>query len=270
MGELFGRVARVTVGTLRVSGLRVTFKVSKGVSSEPNTMDLSLYNLSETSRAKLRDTSVPVILEAGYRSNAMQLFSGDARTIQHQRRGPDIITRVQCGDGERAYATARTSASFAPGAQLVDVMRQLKDDMGVNAGNAMARVAEGDFAGAVDQFVHGLSLHGKTSDCMTQVVGAAGLTWSIQDDALQVLAPGEPTMDEAVVLSSSTGLVGSPEIGEEGAVKFTSLLQPALRPGRRVDLRAQELRGMFRVERVTHNGDTHGGQWQSEVEARAL
>jgi len=55
---------------------------------------------------------------------------------------------------------------------------------------------------------------------------------------------------------------------EESGVSATSLLNPEIRPGRRVQVESQFVNGVFKVEKVTHSGDTHSTQFYSEVEAR--
>lgn len=270
MPTMFGRQAAITVHDRKITGLRMQFKVDKTSKPDPNTLDLTIYNLSADTRARLAATKRPqVIVEAGYQQTE-QLFKGDARTVYSVRQGPDWLTKVQCGDGERAYQFGRTDESFAPGTKTDAVVKRLVSDMGVGVGNALKKLKDGDFSGAMSTFVNGFTVSGNSADQFDRIMKSSGLDWSIQDGELQVLKPGTATDESAVLLTPDTGLVGSPEVGEDGVVKFTSLLQPGMRPGRKVQLKAAAMNGLFVLQRVTHQGDTHGLEWYTICEAKAL
>jgi hypothetical protein len=268
---LFERVCSVIVGTLRVDGLRVVFRVDKSTAKEPNTLDLQVTNLSEQSRAAMQRKGLRVQVLAGYAAQAAVIFTGDLRTADHVHAGTEWTTKITAGDGERAYQHDHVSESFAPNTPAADVVRRLVRRLGVDPGEALQVAAT--LQGA---FEHGFVAHGKVSAVLDRVLGSRGMGWSVQDGRLQLLRPGETAPGSAVVLSPDAGLVGSPEAGTPAVkggpavLKARSLLQPTLRPGGLVDLRSAAHRGQFRVEKVTHTGDTAGGDWYSDVELRAL
>jgi hypothetical protein len=278
MSDLFHREATVVVDALRVEGLRVQFKVEKTLGKEPNTLDLTLTNLAEATRAKMQKRHAKVVLLAGYRGNVSQIFAGDARTTDHVRKGADWETRVQCGDGERAYTLSRVNESFAPGTRAADVVARLAERLGVGAGNLKKQLGKARFPTGLTQYTAGYSSFGKASAELDRVLSALGLTWSIQDGALQILEPTEaaeePAAGQAPILSPDTGLVGSPEHGapdkkgRPSVVKAKALLMPGLKPGGVVELRvrARDFSGQYRVTKVVHTGDTAGNAWHSDLE----
>jgi hypothetical protein len=79
-------------------------------------------------------------------------------------------------------------------------------------------------------------------------------------------------MASVYVLSPTTGLLGSPEWstpnkeGKPPTLKVTSLLLPQILPGRRVQLDARAAKGVFKVQQLNHQGDTHEGDWRTEME----
>jgi hypothetical protein len=269
--DLFHRVASVTVGTLKVTGLRVQFKVTKTLRPEPNTAEICLTNLSADSRKQMQTENVAVVLEAGYqgqdgRSTVQQLFLGDMRVGGHSRQGTDWVTKLHAGDGEKATRTARISESFAKGARKSSVVRRLLDSMKIDVKDAVAKVGSAGFAAGAEQFAKGVSVEGSTAKELTKILGSAGYSWSIQDGKVEILGAAE-TIGSAIYLSPSTGLVGSPEVdSSKGYVKVVSLLQPELRPGAAVELESETFKGRYRVEKVEFRGDTHGAEWFSEAE----
>lgn len=272
MTRLFKRAVRLVAGSLAVEDLRVQFKARKNLSKEPNELEATIYNLSEASRSALQVKGARVVLEAGYGTETSQIFVGNTRLVSHAREGADWLTRLQCGDGEQAYRYAKTLESFAPGTPKSTVARRLLESMGgLDAREAIAAVS-----GLVEQFTQGFVSSGRVSTELTRVLKKSGLDWSIQDGKLQVLTERGATTESAVLLSADTGLVGSPVHGSPVArgkpqtLTIKSLLQPSIRPGRRVQLEAAAVQGLFRVQEVRHVGDTHGGDWYSEIEAIPL
>lgn len=59
-------------------------------------------------------------------------------------------------------------------------------------------------------------------------------------------------------------------IRRQRRVSFQSLLNGDLRPGYAVQLNARYVKGDFKIESVTHTGQTTGGQWTTDVEAIAI
>ena len=156
------------------------------------------------------------------------------------------------------------------GTQLTQALRKLAEDMGVGLGNAIEKITAGNFRGGITEFTKGISLSGKTSDQLGKLLETAGLTYSIQDGQLQLLGPNDTLKGQVVVLQQGTGLIGSPEIGEAGIVKARSLLQGTLMPGIKVNIKAKEVEGFFRIERSGFTGDTWGNDWYVDFEAKPL
>lgn len=284
---LFGRICKLTINipvasttdfsdvtpnqieinsesTPEAQGLRVQFKINKSTQKEPNNSEITVTNLSPTNRGKLQVKGVKVILEAGYIDTGLtRLFYGDARTIDHLRDGADWKTVFKLGDGERAYRNARISQSFSGGAGASDVLNYL----GAQSGLAIGNVSEAA-AGLSTTFDQGYVLHGKWSDEMQKLANAVGFTWSIQNGALQVLAPGESIPGVVPEISPESGLIGSPEMGtpekkgKPGLLEFKCLLQPMV-PGGRIKIVSKRYNGFITIKKLEFEGDTESGPWYS-------
>lgn len=268
--------------TVEISDLRVQFKVEKSLEKNPNSAEIKITNLSEHTRASMTTFGSKVILRAGYGDRQAQLFVGDARVIDHTREGADWVTRIQAGDGARGYSHGRVSRSFPPGTPFADVIGFVGNALGIDGSAITKKVAS--VAGR--QFAHGYTAHGRASTELDKVLRAAGYEWSIQDGKLQVLEPGEGTTEKVVELSSDSGLIGSPEMSvskprkkaktgkakktKPPVLKFKALLSADIAPGRRVSFVSEKHTGIHRVLKITHSGDTHGGDWFTEGESEAL
>lgn len=271
-GELFGRIASVQVDELQFEDLRVAFEATKTITKDPNKLDLKIYNLNEQSRGRIQKQDAVVIVQAGYVGTGLsQIFNGNARTISHSYSGVDWITKVACGDGEKAIRTARISKSFKAGVDAKAVFKDLLGAVGLPSGNAQKTVDSASMRG-LGAFTSGFSLQGSAYDLLHERARAAGLRLFVHDGQLQMLGDKDTTVDTAVYLSADTGLKGSPERGEKGVVKARSFLNPDIFPGRRVQLDSLVIKGVFRCEKVVHKADTHGGvdEWESTMELKEV
>lgn len=264
---IVGDFARAQPNAVEITDLRVAFRVTKTLTKEPNTAEIQVTNLSQLLRQSISIKDLRVILEAGYESHLAGVFIGDARTIDHTREGADWSTKIRAGDGERAIGVAHASFSVQGGTPVDRVVAKVVEPLGL-------KVDPTQFAGK--QVVHGMAVDAPAARVLDRVITAAGLEWSIQDGKLQVLPKGRANTEQALELSATTGLIGSPEVSapdkKTGRVllKGRALLAPRLRPGGRVVLASEAHRGTYRVVKVTHQGDTHGSDWYTDFECEAL
>jgi len=271
-GRLWQRAWSVTVDTIKTDQLRVEFTVKKTLTANPNTCDLKLYNLSETTRAQIQRKRVPVILVAGYQTTSEIIFSGTARTVDHVREGANWVTHIQCGDGEMAFTDSLSTISQAPGVTVQDQLARIIGDMNINTRDAVAAIRSGKLLFAFPRLQQGYTAQGKTVRLLDAALRPHGIHWSIQNMTLQLLQGSAPTSDTAVLLSPASGLIGSPDHGapqKDGAptyIKLKSLLQPSIRPGRVLQLRTQAFNGDYVTQKVEHKGDSHGQEWITEIE----
>lgn len=268
---LFGRRAIVQVEGLDVSNLRVKFRIARTLSRTPSSAEIDVYNLSEDSRAQIRSAAetapggrARVLLLAGYRDEDPHLiFAGALRRVAVRREGQDIITKISSEDG--VPTAPRISRSFRPGTSIDAALNSvLGDSTGLDKGNA------GDFKGTLRGRTVGqapLAIRGAVDAALDAVLAETGIDWSVQDGQLQLLERGRAVQMEATVLSSDTGLVGSPQIDDKGKVKVTSLMAPGLSPGLLVRVESLLVNDFFKVESATYVGDTDGQEWQVEIEA---
>jgi hypothetical protein len=266
----FGKTYRLKVEDLEIeSSLRCSFRIERTTKSDHNKATIEVYNLSQKSRDRITKDRVTVKLEAGYQDRLGLLFSGDILTggVSHVKNGADWVTKIQAGDGEQALRTSRVNESFGPNTKLVDVLSKMAGKfVGVSADKAKKKIAAGDFPGAFKEFANGFTAAGPLRGEFDTLMKNAGLEWSIQNGEMQVTVEGDPTQETAFEVGPGSGLIGSPEKGDKGAIKFRSLLQSSITPGRRVVLKSRSINATIVVNHVVYVGDTHGDQWFTESE----
>lgn len=271
--ELYDRRWSLTVGNRQWTDLRISFEINKTLKKHPNPAVITLYNLARETRDSF-DRDDEVRLVAGYAQGSSLVFAGQVVECTSQRDGTDWATVLVCHDGATAWSRTVRSA-YSKGASVATIAKSIAQTMGLEMPTATAST------------LAGLQLRGPlvmatyANRALSTLLGAFGLGWSIQDGALVVLETGGALANEAIVLSPDSGLVGSPEristrrIAGTAKTKVTrsrvtTLLQGTIRPGQRVIVDSDTLKGTFRVDEVMHKGDSHGSEWYSETVLSAL
>lgn len=252
-------------------GLRVVFKIVKTDKKDPNTSEVTVYNLNPSSRAELQQKGTRVQLSAGYTDTGLsRIFVGSARFVDHIRSGGDWTTKFQLGDGEQALRFARAQQTFDGGTSAADVIRYLVGQSGLADGNTAEAI------GKINKtYDHGYMVTGPVARSLDKIIRALNLTWSVQDGAIQILAPGEVANKQVPEISPDSGLIGSPEMGtpdkktKQALIHFKHLLMPAA-PGGKVKLKSERYDGYIRIKKVTFDGDTHSGPFYTEIEGLTI
>ena len=275
MSQLFRRVCRLTVGHLQFTELRVSFHVTLTSQSKPNTAEITVYGLSQESRAAIVQKGTEVRLVAGYEETAALIFAGQVVHAHNQRQNGGWQTILECRDGAPQWESRMRTALQKPTSHK-DLLKSIAASMGLQVSAAQL-----DLAGT-GQTPGPVALYGFAHAEMDTLCRSLDLEWSMQAGRLLLLKTGTATTETAVFLSPETGLQGAPESTADDAsnfketkkkkkhphrtIKLEARLQPLLKPGRLVQLESQTLSGLLRCSKVDIVGDTHGSDWNSNCE----
>lgn len=303
---LFNRDCSLVIGKeggkgRELKGLRISFSIQKGATKSPNKCTVKVWNTSPETRALIEVIGNVMILQAGYTEDigAKTIFSGNVTRTLTVREGPDWITELEMEDGFMEFRDAKVSLSFAKGATTQQVVTAISKKFGLPVRPMPADIAR-------KQYPAGFAFVGRVRDAMDKACENSGLEWSIQNREIQIIKKGGVFKQKAYLLSADTGLLGSPmqesktmtekaaakegitadqpgvrkttERDKDGEVqqmlrvlgyKVKTLLQPLVEPGGYVQVKSKGVDGeFFRVEELTHTGDTHGNEWHTELTLR--
>lgn len=280
---LFNRQVSLNVDGTDASLLRVVFKVTKTLEKEPNSAEITVYNLAESTRGAMSDKFASVILKAGYGKpgtlgTTATIFTGDARTIDHFRSGPDWTTKIQAGDGERAFQYDAANVSFGR-VEHVLAIRALVNQSSLNPGNLEQALASSKFANRDAVFRRGFSARGPLISEVEKLMRSHGFRTSVQQGAFRFtpISPDNTDFSDPInqvpFISEKSGMVGGPQLGtpdkkekKPSVVKVKVLLMPEVYCGGLVRVDAEHVRGTYLVQALTHSGDTMGGDWYTDLE----
>jgi hypothetical protein len=253
---------------IAIDGLRCTFTVEKTKTPEPNTVKLAIFNLAESTRKKIPREGGTVVIEAGYRGAEKIIFAGHARIAYSTQEDTNWVTHVEAGDGEKEMRESRVNLSLKGPVKANIVATKLAEALGVKIDGAVKKkINESQFRKALTDFTQGYQAFGYASSSFDNIMKSLGFEWSVQDGSLHILKIGESLTTKQVDINPKTGLIGSPEMGQAGHIKFKCLLNPEIKIGVKTFVTCKQLPkgGLYRTEKIVYSGDTHGTDWFAEV-----
>lgn len=307
-GDLFRRAWKVQVDTIDVGALDIEFRILSTAKPFPNKCTVTLWNVNQDHRAQLykrnrpngaggRLVGVPTRVEAGYVGNSSIIFDGDLREVTSKKDGPTWKTVLAGDDGGRSYREAEISKTFAEGTPFATVLQQCAEAMGIGTGNLSSYLSLAQIPGLGKVLPNPMVLDGSAKDALTRLTASMGLTWSVHRGALQLAQKGKPLDLGAIEISSTTGLIGSPEatidstipvgftpiqiVTNSGSVAPTafkpkdgsvlrvqSLLIPGLVVGRKIRLQSKEFNGGYYIREIEYIGQSFGNDWHCNMIVR--
>lgn len=303
---LFNRIVSLVIGKengkgKELSGLRISFSIQKGSTKSPNSCTCKIWNLSPDTRSIVEVIGNVLILKAGYSDDIgpINIFQGDVTRALTVREGPDWITEIEMLDGLSEFRDTKTSVSFNKGVTVQTVVSNIAKTFGLPVRELPVNIGS-------KQYPRGFAFVGRSRDALDKACNNLGLEWSIQNREIQIIKKGGFFKQRAIVLSPDSGLIGSPAresktmtekaaakegitktqkgvqvintLDEKGqdeeklqvnGYKVKSLLQPTLEPGGYVQVKAKGINGeFFRIEELTHSGDTYGNEFHTELTLR--
>lgn len=267
------------------SGLRIAFDVRKGMTPVSDTATIRIWNLSPENRSAISqftafkryvgqradDPVRHIEIEAGYQQGTGKIFSGEVRSVLSRKEGPDWVTEIEALAVFELVALTSSQGSISGPVTYHGIVERLLKDAKIKdytispeATAELQRNYRADYA-----------YHDSPLQELRRVLSSIGLTYTIDLGVLKIMPFAYPANGSVVVVNESTGLIGVPRPTEHGA-SFRSLLDPKIVPGQllvvssatlAISQGAAPLRPTrYTAVGVTCIGDTHGGDWYSDVE----
>lgn len=293
--ELKGPSNRSDPGAIDLSAMHFTFKTSQADVESPNNCVIRIFNLSDGNSQSTVQTIIKgeysrVVLQAGYEGGAFGvIFDGTVRQFRKGRvSATDTYLDLLCADGDLGYNFSVANQTLAAGstyAQRTTAIIKSMSPLGLSAGS-LAPATGGVLP-------RGKVLFGMSRALMRAEAQSQGATWSIQNGKINVIPLDGYLPGEAVVLDSTSGLIGLPEQTDNG-IKVRCLLNPKITPGGLVKIDNKAINqiiqanpnaapiafnqwtgiqlladvtsdGLYRVFVAEHEGDTRGVAWYSDL-----
>jgi len=241
---------------------RIAFQADKSTRGQLNKIQVKLYNIPERYRlAIVKDAEerkrIPFTLSVGYQETLELLFKGTIHKCGNARQGADIITTIEGLDGGEDFLNSYTSRTVEGGKRAIDAA--LSDMTNTATGKITERPV----------LTRPKVLVGNSVKLIENMVNS-GETWYIDNEQLFIIKDSEVVGRFVPVVNASTGLISTPE-RENKEVTFKTLMNPAVKIGRRVKLGSQtapHLDGVYRIDTISYAGDNFGDDWSQTCTGR--
>ena len=258
----------------RPQDIRIQFSVTKTISGALNELDLSVTNLKESTRNRIRGHLTRVEIKAGYlegeRAGLRLVSTGGVMSSIPVRSGPDIVTNVTVLDGLGGTTRGVYRRSFGGNVAVNEVIKDIAKSMpGVELGKV-------DIPGKLG--ASGRTFSGRAAELLDKLADQWGFSWSVQDGVFQAIEDTR-SFSTIHVLSYRDGslrevrpLLSGPMQIQTG-VEIVGALNPDIRPGERVRVESsvnKSLDGTYTVHEHDLAGDTHGDEWSSTLRSLYL
>ncbi len=290
MSTQYKRLCQVLISTateeIDVSQLRIAFEVQKDISNVANLAYIQIYNLKESTRAKIKDEFQGVSVSVGYGDSVSVLFSGQIRNVFHRRDEQDrtnIITELYCGDGDIFTRKSLSSRSSGDDKTLNQLVTELVSDLKDDDGNGVT-VGEINIEGG-DNKLKGITISSKTEDALNKLAASYRFNWFINSGKFYAVSETLTLQSQPITtITSTTGMINIPVLTEIG-IDVKTLMNTSYAPGATIKIKSTATKvslgtlffdnvsqtigeGTYKILRVTHTGDTRGNDWYSDIEAQ--
>lgn len=236
--------------------LTIEFDIERTTASSLNQGIIKIYNLNKVTQSKLiKDRFSPltnfrtVVLQAGYQELSTIFFGNlwEAYSYRVEASG-DVITYLSAQDGGFAAYNSQSNATLAAGSPYNKVFSKLVTDTGLQTG------AVGQINGSTKR---GIVLNGNSYDLLTNNFNNQVF---IDNNQINLLGPTETITADIDLISSSTGLLGTPH-REETFLVVETIFEPRIKVGQIIKLQSEidpRFVGQFKVMGIKHSGMISG------------
>ena len=255
--RLYKRYIQVVVGNddsaISIDSLFITFEIKKGISGKPSEGTVKIYNLNNTSEAKIQDTGERIRIFAGYDGNKDMLYDGDIRKIEKDKQRLDRICTITIGGNVFKLTAAFFNKSYQGAVSVSQVVQDAIPSFGMSA-TSIDKIPASN--------LNNFAFTGRTSDLLDRILNPLNVQWFENDGFIKFSKRGEST-ETVFVLKPGTGLVGFPSLTDDG-VKFKALLNGQIKIEGRVKIESSLVKGLYKITELIYRGDNRDGEFLVE------
>jgi hypothetical protein len=297
-GRLCSIAAQAAGGqTIDLSELRCRFEIKQHSELGPDKATIKITNENPQTAMLFTQNNAEfstITISCGYQDEGTlgALFSGNIVQAFYGRDTPtDTLTTIQATAGHQAHNYAVVSKTLAVGSTPMDhlnVAVQAMQQYGLQLG----------FIGpSVDlttpKYPRAVTLYGMARDILFNIARLKKAQISYKLGQIQILGQTDNLPGGAIVLNSTTGMIGMPT-QEIGGIMVRSLINPAIKVGGQIQINQADIQqqlqptsttgaltpftggpdyaqiatdGLYTVFRIDVEGDTRGMPWYMDIAA---
>ena len=281
---------------LDLSQLEVEFVVRAGDFTAPNTATIRIINPQPSTVKSIQTEYSQVSLQAGYQNgNYGVIFSGNIAQVKSGKL--ENVTRyidIMAFEADLFHSYGFINNVIAPNQPMSAAVKGLIQTAQANGVSSDPSVKTA-LAPAGGILPRGKVQFGTAMANASTLADKAGATWWIENGVLKAAPLTGYLPGEAIVINSTTGQVGVPEVTEQG-ITVRTLLNPLIKIGNTVKLNNNEITqaqannfsagfpsyksntlfateqptGLYTVVVVEHSGGIRKNPWYSDLVCLAI
>ncbi len=243
---------------ITIKGARISFDFTKGNTASPNRGIVKVWGLAENTINQFLAGDI-LSLNVGY-EEAFEALSGEISAVKSVESGESRIVEFEMIDGLSIEETT-ANRSFAAGTGLLGMIKSLFGDVRIRNLSDLISVTIGGGVGD-DTLKNELIVSGPIVDPINEMTEDLGVRWFNDGGNIKIITKDGSTLEEVIEVSANTGLINAAERTEQG-IAFTTLLNPRLTPGRKVEMRSggfDGINGLLVIQSVRLEGDNEQEQ----------
>lgn len=256
------RLVQPTGEARELKGLRIRWSSKKSASKQPATCTIEIFNPAPETRSLVENRETLVEIWAGYSGQDPNGALNPTRVgiprlvwrgnpikygVKFESQPPDKVLTIETSDGANFNSNKRVKISFStqttPAQIIQEALRQTEVPYDPTAWPT------------TPVYPGGFTFTGRVSDLFTQIAATTENEWYIRDGAFVWAGFGSATAI-GVIVSPSTGLIGSPSPKDDGSVEMTVLLNPSIRVGSLLFVESSNTNGSYVVKSIEMNCDS--------------
>lgn len=254
---------------------RVSFTILVDFGGYTSYADIRVYGLSRDTEDKVFKIGQKVAFRCGYADNIDYIFKGDLVNLLHEKQGPDRITRLVCRSGAVTRDTTSLLRTLGAGSALPAIIKSCTDAMGLPL-----VINEEDFS-STPKYSRGYVISGSPDEALKKLAKTHNFNYVIENDRVVVTGTDSFRAGNVHQISQFTGMVGAPEITENGA-DVVIKLNPKIKIFGRFEITSEyktfnfnniyfqnvqpsDGLGVYRIFRIEHSGDSYGDEWDTKI-----
>jgi len=263
---------------IKIAGLAIEFTLSKTVGGEPNEGEITIWNLDEGTANDIRVSGKEIYIRAGYEENSGVIFSGDIRNVsqgrthsgklgaiksevQNVQKGVNYLTKIKIGGNYRKLTESYFAKSYKGTSDIRTIATDAAKAIGLaidGLGFLPAKTFE-DFA-----------FSGRAADLLDLITSEPyPSSWYEDNGVIHFHGFGTPITEVVHRISESSGLLGAPELLEDG-IRLTTMLNPAITLAHLIELESAQLpqaNGEWKIRSLEYSANNREDDHLIEIEA---
>lgn len=237
-----------------IEGLPISFDIQFKIDGTPNQGAIAVRGAARDLYGAASQRGAVVRLLAGYGTPAL-IFTGAPIPrvgVSYSHDAGARVLEVQALDAGRRFAVSYLDLSFDGQTSVRQVVDEIAKALALPVGplpTRLSRLPVGERFWAAD----------KVDRVLARLGEIAGVDFTIRDGALLAIERNDTTLEPVVALSTASGSLLSMRMQADKTIQFHALLEPAIRPGRRLLIEHPDFTGEVKARDVRFYGDPGWG-----------